>query len=166
MNMFPSALFFVVLATLLYYWFFHFRHWHIGFGWVLVRKESDGTVWVVSRLIRSPSGKGGVRLFSQVAFIDGVEMSFRSYAEFEAWERDAKPKRGEESVCIFADGEVVRMTPVLIRERIPVYWSPNMKTENLPRYYATYGLGWCDKTEQYIYTSRLSREVVRETFYG
>lgn len=156
----------VGLIALVGLWFFYFRYWHVGFGMVLIRKESDGTVWVASRLLRSPSGKAGVKLFSQVAFVDGILMSFPSNAHFEAWARAAKPKRGQESVYIFVDGTLAQLAPALIKEKIPVYWSPNMEMDNLPNRYVSRGLRWCNKTGQYIHTRRISREILREVFYG
>lgn len=142
------------------------KHKHLGYGMVLIRRKSDGTVWVASRLLQSPAGYAGVKLFSKLIQVNDVRMSFPTDQEFGYWAVHSIPKEGCEDLFLFADGSQVHMAPVLITEDIPVYWSPNEKNCAVPHPDVHLGLTWCEKTGQYIPTAHITTEALAEVYFG
>ncbi len=157
------------VATIL--WLCLFRHWHVGFGERLFLRMSDGTVWIGSRLIKSPAGKHGIGNQQRVLSINGHRMTFRSFREYEAWFRKNKPKLGERQTWIVQgkDGIItVTMEPVLITTRIPWYGNPNVREVGDGLLHDTRikrGLYFCTKTGQYITTESISSHAILETYF-
>jgi hypothetical protein len=113
----------IILALLFAFsfWYFSFRYWHLGNGMVLARNKDDGTVWVASRLVDSPSGRAGVKNQSRVLFRNNKKLIFQTDEEFLSWVRESK---GTVATWTFEGGLVVELVPEMIRTEIPVYWVP------------------------------------------
>lgn len=156
---------FVCLFLLL--WFFYLRYWHIGNGMVLELRKSDGTVWVCSRLLNSPSGRSAVQNRSRVLSVDGIPMRFLSHEDFLLWVKAHKPKLGREEVWVFQDNFIAYLKPELIMTKIPVYWGPNHSPEVSIKVMSQYdssistGFYFCKKTGQYVMTARVSDEKLK-----
>ena len=91
-----------------------------GVGIVLVRKESDGTIWVASRLLQSPAGREGVQLYERVISINGRAMFFSSNLEFAEWAEDHPSILGKPQTWVFANGQILYLHPELIKEEMVV----------------------------------------------
>jgi hypothetical protein len=159
---------YIVLVLLIFgisfcFWYFSYRYWHLGNGMVLARNKDDGTVWVTSRLIDSPSGRAGVQNQSRVLSHNGQNALFASDEEFLSW---TKGNKGKKAIWEFEDGIVVELVPEMIKTKIPVYWLPGKTFEakeksakRNPNF--TQGMFICGKTEQFIATRKISNEVIR-----
>lgn len=147
---------------------FRTRKAKLGVGIVLVRKESDGTIWVASRLLQSPAGREGVQLYERVISINGRAMFFSSNLEFAEWAEDHPSILGKPQTWVFANGQILYLHPELIKEEIPVYWIPEMAKPINPTHEGAVrpGLEYCNKTGQYIPKSKLSQEAIREAYFG
>lgn len=133
---------------------------------VLELRKSDGTVWVASRLLDSPAGRAGVKLFSQVIEINYKPMLFSGIQDFRNWAKNAPPQEGCEESFLFADCTRVRMMPELIDEEIPVYWSPNNDRDvsaHIPDLHC--GLEFCEKTGQYVHTEKISPDILKQIYF-
>ena len=148
-----------LLASLFGFWEKSVRHWHVGYGVMLIFSEEDGTVWIASRLFDSPSHRHLIKNFSRLVSIDGVEIKFNTAEEFREWIKTLKPKRTDKVCWITFNkeyGEVKAiMKPELIFSKIPIYWDPKSKAspfneENLK--HAT-NVKYCTKTGEH-YTGK------------
>lgn len=148
-----------VITVSVLLWLFYFRHFHIGFGMVLARKESDGTLWVVSRLLGSPAWKHGVQIQSRVVSVNGVPMRFSSVEAFALWAKEKPPTLGRKERWVFQGGVTANLEPALITQKIPVYWHPNMVIFEDGRNIKTLK-HYCGKTGQY-YVKRVPRSQAR-----
>lgn len=143
---------------------------HPGFGAVLALKQSDGTVWIVSRLLYSPAHHHGIQPRSQLVSMDGVPMSFQTGEEFLSWFSDKKTKKGDEEqwVTKFEGKEIIaNLVAENVAKDIPVYWSPNatrpVSLTNEGR--TSPSLEYCKKTGEYVQGGRLTVEAVKEAYF-
>jgi len=165
-----SSLYVTVLIGLflmcLVVWFLYFRHFHIGYGMVLVRQESDGTVWVASRLLNSPAGKAEVQNQSKVLMVDDQPVRFLTENSFKEWVKKSKPVPRKEQVWLFSDGLHLKLKPELITCPIPVWWSPNSEYafsyEHNPDFNT--GLFWCTKTGQFVFRRSISFSALESAY--
>lgn len=148
-------------------WIYYFRHYHIGYGMVLIRRKSDGTVWVASRLLNSPAGAAGVQNRTQVESVNGETMMFPIEASFRYWAHRSKPKLGQAMEWTFTNGLRVSLKPKFIQQKIPTYWNPNTLPfgEKSFNQDVNIGLGWCPKTGQYITTTSISPTALKEIYF-
>jgi hypothetical protein len=131
---------------------------------VLVRRRDDGTVWVVSRLLRSSSGEAGVKNHSRVISVDGLPMRFPSEEVFATWSKKHRPRFGKEEVWVF-ENITAHLKPSLVTTKIPVYWSPNQQQVTTEKNaFVQHNLFFCKKTCQYVICSRVSNEALRQVF--
>lgn len=143
----------VIVSLLIFcFWYFSYRHWHLGNGMVLARNRDDGTVWVASRLVDSPSGRAGVKNQSRVLSRNDQNALFASDEEFRAWTRGNK---GKKAIWEFEGGIVVELIPEMIKTRVPVYWVPGesfrKEREGLDRSdIVRKGMKICLKTNQLV----------------
>ena len=164
----PFMVFAGALIVLFFAWLLYFRHFHIGFGMILVRKQSDGTVWVASRLLGSPAWKHGVQNQSQVLRVDEQDMVFSSDEAFGLWGEEHPLALGKKERWIFSGGIVANLEPTLITQKIPVYWSPNDEelSSLTNRGMTNPGLEYCKLTGQYVKKGRISIQALKEAFFG
>lgn len=162
----------LVVLGLLLLWRFKFRHFHTGFGVILRRRESDGTVWVCSRLLGYPAHRAGIEGRTRVVSIDGHPMLFWSTEELAAWVRTHAPVRGKEETWVVQSGaqrSTVCMKPVLVTTSIPDEWNPNQKASPAmqirPDYRFRRGLAVCTKTGMMRVTYRLTDEAMRGAYF-
>lgn len=162
MDYFDITLAVVFLVGIFCFWYFSYRNWHLGEGMVLARNRDDGTVWVVSRLVCSPSGRAGVQNQSKVLSRNGQNALFKSDEEFLAW---TKGNNGKKAIWEFEGGLIVELNPEMIRTKIPVYWVPGSsfqkkirENENNP--FLKKGSGFCRKTEQFFKTFSIGKNVL------
>lgn len=166
-----GSLFFSILVPpillSLIVWAYYFRHYHIGYGMVLIRRKSDGTVWVVSRLHNSPAEKAGIQNRIQVESVNGESMIFPIETSFRYWAHQSKPKIGQKEMWTFTNGLRVTLEPSIVRQKIPIYWNPNATQvgEKSFNQDVNSGLGWCPRTGQYITTASISPSALREVYF-
>ncbi len=134
------------------FWYFSYRHWHLGEGMVLAWNKDDGTVWVASRLVDSPSGRAGVENRSRVLSRNDQKALFATGEEFLMW---SKGNKGKKATWEFEGGLVVELVPETIKTVIPVYWVPGesfrMECEKRDRSdLLRKRVNLCGKTGQYV----------------
>ncbi len=171
-----SSLYLWILGAVIFFifccWSYsHFRHWHVGYGMVLAWKEEDGTVWVTSRLVNSPAGHSDVQSRTQVGAINGKKMIFQNGEEFLKWFQKNKPRTDTEDLWKFTNGLTVKMTPIWIWQKIPVYWSPNEKHHPVHGWSESNlssrrEVGWCERTNQQYIKKRNTPKKVQEAFFA
>lgn len=166
MNVFVWSLFGILCLCAVYafcFWYFSYRYWHLGNGMVLARNRDDGTLWVASRLVDSPSGRAGVQNRSRVLSRNGQKALFASDEEFLSWMEENK---GKKATWEFEDDLIVELVPEMIKMSIPVYWLPGKTFEAQERFSKrnpdlTQGGLLCGKTEQFVATRKISDEAIR-----
>lgn len=96
---------------------------YIGYGWMLDWR--DGKVIVLSRLLKSPSGRAGVKIGSVLLSYNGDKMSFRTVEDFTSY-MDARTEPDLDEAATFCLQEhgrkvTIEMRAETIRSRIPYY---------------------------------------------
>jgi hypothetical protein len=159
---------FSLLCIVVIVWLRWLRHWHVGFGATIRLRDSDGSVWITSRLLNYPLEQQGVSAPTRLVSVDGHAMKFESAKAFKVWFASHKPKRGVEERWVVDGGaalKTVTMTPVLVTTSIPEYWNPNapLRAEeffSISDPHLKRGLRYCNKTGRYIPSYSLSGRAI------
>lgn len=135
----------------------------VGYGWKLGWRQ--GRVVVLSRLLKSPSGRAKVRMGSVVLEFAGHPMKFESAEEFKAFmETLPRPAIGEVQAFRILDdtGEhVVELVAETIYPPIP-YYSPLPPLDDpAERYLFKHGMFICERTGQVVHTRSLTDSAIR-----
>ena len=139
-------------------WYKWIRHWYIGFGVGLMLRESDGTVWITSRINSSPLHKYKIESHTRLLSVNGMLMQFDSSRQYLNWLKSNKTKRGVEETWVVANsnGDIVAtMMPQLIRCCVPSYWNPNQREETPGERrnpHIKRGIGICTSTGEFVFT--------------
>lgn len=167
MNYVVIVLVLLITGAAFCFWYFSYRrrHWRLGNGIVFARNPDDGTVWVASRLVDSPSGRAGVQNCSRVLLCNGQTLIFASDEHFLAWHASVK---GTIAVWTFVGGpSTVVLVPELIKqETIPSYWEPGeafqKDSEQRDRNpVLKKGRKLCEETGQYVPLYSLSESAIQ-----
>lgn len=130
---------------------------YAGYGWLL--DWSEGGVMVMTRLIKSPSGRAGVGIGDIILEYDGYLMCFDSSASFKSWLAN-RPQHQVGAVTTFriSDGDTDRLVELeaeMIRSRIP-YYPPSRPIDPDHRHLFHEGLGRCPQTGQWVFSAGMS----------
>ena len=160
----------IALLCILWYYWFRLRHRYIGAGWVLNFKNDDGTVYVETRLLKSPAGAAGVHLGDRlVTYNDIAELNLGDIALSE--ERFKKLEqalgfrnhhKGDPIDCILErNGELisVNMRAGIVQGPIPIYDLPPMIEPEDEHLFRTH-LQVCKKTGVWVPTMSLSEHAI------
>ena len=153
----------VALVLLLFGWYawWKLKNRHIGCG-MQIRRFSDGTVRITSRLTSSPAGRAGIANGAELLRYNGVDVRGLSREDFIRKFAETQPKKvGEMVVCFVRQDDTekeVAMLTEMIQGPIPEYFSVRIPEDEAWRY--TQGMAWCTRTSQFIQTTKLSDEAV------
>lgn len=114
----------LVFALLLWRFVYKLRYRYIGYGWVFDWK--DGEVFVLTRLLKSPSGRAEVQLGARILEYNGEPMVFDSREDFLAIYKTLRAKKVGQKVSVkiresFSRGEFQERTITMEAE---VIWGP------------------------------------------
>lgn len=134
---------------------------YIGYGWKLGWR--DGHVYVLSRLLKSPAGRAGVRIGSRVRTYAGHEMNFESAIAFrEFMENLVRPEPGASATFCLSVGdteETITMVAEKIFPPIP-YYPPLPPLDPSRRHLVNEGMFYCTLTGQIVPTRSVSYEAL------
>ena len=160
-----------LLCILWYYWFRR-RHRYIGAGWVLNFKNDDGTVYVETRLLKSPAGVAGVHLGDRLVTYNGVDIAELNLGDIALSEERFKKlkqalgfrdhRKGDWIDCILErNGELisVNMHADVIQGPIPIYALPPM-IEPEDKHLLRTHVQVCEKTGVWVVTQSLSEHAI------
>lgn len=147
----------IVLAILIYAVVSRIHRPYIGYGWMLDWR--DGKVIVLSRLLKSPSGRAGVKIGSVLLSYNGKKMNFKTAEDFTSY-MDARPEPDFDEVAVFCLQEngrkvTIEMRAETIRSRIP-YYPPLPPLTAWGRMSTKEDVGYCRATGQHYIIRRLS----------
>ncbi|GEM_PF-2469815 len=108
-----------VLVPLLWWVVYKLRHRYIGYGWEFDWK--DGEVFVLTRLLDSPSGRAKVRFGARILEYNGKPLEFKSQEELRAFTPILRAKKiGQKAVVKIREGDTERTVTM----RAEVIWGP------------------------------------------
>lgn len=158
------ALIAIVLLFLYLLWKYKPPATFVGYGWRL--RWDKGKVWVVSRLLDSPSGREGVRVGSIVLEFDGHPMDFDSAESFVAFMSNLpRPEHGAEAEFRLQIGSVERVVTLVaetIQQPIP-YHKPLPPIDPADEHLFTVGMFYCMRTGQVFFRRFISRSAVQDS---
>ncbi len=139
---------------------------YIGYGMMLDYSARTKSVYVASRLLKSPAGRAHVRIFSKLIIYNDVPMFFDTKEEFLAAWKKLKPHQvGDVARCQFDIGDNVHnvtMAAEMIYGSIPVYGPPLPPQDDEWRFKR--GLVVCKRTGQLVPIVRMSNAVFDRIF--
>ncbi len=136
-----------------------FKQWYVGFGWLLDYDKKSQQVYIVSRLLDSPSGRAGVKNKSRLLNYNGIPLIFSSGQEWlQFFESLPKLRNGEERSFLIQEGKEVRsitLRATVIRGPIPYY--AEFTPQSQRKFDIVYGIRRCSRTDLYFETRRLNK---------
>ena len=137
---------------------------HVGLGWMLGWDQKTGGVYVLSRLIKSPSGRAGVSIGSRLSTYKKKELVFASSDEFLQWAKSVRHYFGQSVEFSTEDSGGKRkftLQEEVIQGPIPVYpQTPGWVGDDS----FTHGLAYCPQTGQWVPTTRISDQALTRAF--